>query len=228
VLLSGSMEVIIPSSRAFVPRWLLIAFYGAMTVLAGIANTVTFFEMGQKMGPYPMFLLYFTTMIYVTLYGLTGALTVRARMWKGEVSGSFYSNFVLPEQQRRLVTLGFWLIVNGLFSQFANPYVDGNLQSVLYQVCARVPACRHGCARVCGYAWVRLVLARPRALFALAAASSCCSFFFSGNVNILPVVVGLAEAILSYLPIHLVGGLQCGGAVEWRDLGGIGGHCDEC
>lgn len=177
MLLSGSMEVIIPSSRAFVPRWLLIAFYGAMTVLAGIANTVTFFEMGQKMGPYPMFLLYFTTMIYVTLYGLTGALTVRARMWKGEVSGTFYSNFVLPEQQRRLVALGFWLIVNGLFSQFANPYVDGNLQSVLYQVCARVPACRHGCARVCGYAWVRLVLARPRALFALAAASSCCSFF---------------------------------------------------
>jgi len=122
------------SSEPTIPRWVKIGFYGTLTVLAGIANNITFFEMGQKMGPYPMFLLYFSTMLYVTLYGMAALVKVAFARNQPGATASFYRKFVLPQHQKRLVAVGVWLIINGLFSQFANPYVDGNLQGVLYQV----------------------------------------------------------------------------------------------
>lgn len=117
-----------------IPRWLKIGFYGTLTVLAGIANNITFFEMGQKMELYPVFLLYFSTMLYVTLYGLASVVKVATAIRKPYSTGGFVHNFLVPQHQKRLFALGVWLIINGLFSQFSNPYVDGNLQGVLYQV----------------------------------------------------------------------------------------------
>jgi len=127
---AGAMDR--PTGACQPPRWLLLACYGTLTVLAGIANTVTFFLMGQKMPKYPMFLLYFTTLLYVTMYGVAAA--IRVAIHRRRDKRGWYEAFVEPKHQKQLFLLGLWLIVNGLFSQFSNPYVNGNLQNVLYQL----------------------------------------------------------------------------------------------
>ena len=45
-----------------------ITILSVLCVLFGISNNITFFEMGQRMEDYPVFLLYFTTMAYTFLY----------------------------------------------------------------------------------------------------------------------------------------------------------------
>eukprot|EP00911_Craspedida_sp_UC1_P000873 UC1_evm2s664 len=216
----------VPEPDCRIPRSLRVLFFATCTVLSGIANNVTFFVMGQRMTLYPMFLLYFTTAIYVLGYAIIAALICylivrRARMVRGietssrsssggggDSSGggggddgvgnntssiiainepqvavlpdprrrraridkgadkkeeeeeeeeekggggggglisttsppryvarpSFWATFLQRKNQGYFVGIGLLLIINGLFSQFANPFVDGNLQNVLYQL----------------------------------------------------------------------------------------------
>eukprot|EP00056_Hartaetosiga_gracilis_P005431 m.84568 g.84568 ORF g.84568 m.84568 type:complete len:310 (+) comp12162_c0_seq1:239-1168(+) len=139
-----------------------------LTVLFGVGNNVTFFEMGQRMPHWPEFLLYFTTMCYTTMYIIgaiisyyvsrrnrqqpilsqsTAKVLAEQQPLLGNIQGSeelessdfsqdkgLWHYILATEYQKTFAWLGFWLTVNGLFSQFSDPYVNGNLQSVLYQL----------------------------------------------------------------------------------------------
>eukprot|EP00049_Salpingoeca_infusionum_P027622 m.33465 g.33465 ORF g.33465 m.33465 type:complete len:426 (-) comp9623_c0_seq1:228-1505(-) len=106
-------------------------------VLFGVGNNVSFVEMGARMSDYPMFLLYFTTACYSTLYLLLAISqwTLDRRDPESPMRSVSLSSFILARPyQKTFFWLGFWLIVNGLCSQFSDTHVNGDLQSVLYQL----------------------------------------------------------------------------------------------
>ncbi|EGD75958.1 hypothetical protein PTSG_00666 [Salpingoeca rosetta] len=110
---------------------LRITALSILCVLFGISNNVTFFEMGQRMKDYPVFLLYFTTMAYTFLYFVWAVFNA---IFLADRTESLPKYLLGASYQRLFAWLGFWLTVNGLLSQFSDPHVDGNLQSVLYQL----------------------------------------------------------------------------------------------
>jgi len=115
-------------------RWPIIALYSVTTVIIGAGYNATFVEMGQKMPAYPMFLLYTATIIQVVFFGCGGLWGAFKAARGGQNGGSLGLSFLLPRLQGRLFCLGLLAIVNGLFTQFADPHVDGDLQNVLNQV----------------------------------------------------------------------------------------------
>jgi len=133
-------------------QWAIISFCSVLTVLSGAGYNATFFEMGQKMPAYPMFLLYSATIVQTVAFAFAacwGVWTHRRQPSSGgkrrqssaehHVPGSggrrsFCGDFFLWEQQGRMLSLGVCIIVNGLFSQFSDPYVNGDLQNVLNQM----------------------------------------------------------------------------------------------
>eukprot|EP00054_Salpingoeca_dolichothecata_P026875 m.194143 g.194143 ORF g.194143 m.194143 type:complete len:414 (-) comp25790_c0_seq4:57-1298(-) len=103
----------------------------ALCVLFGVGNNVSFFLMAKKAARFPLFLLYVTTFMYTTMYGVWAFLNI---IFDKERHQPALQAFIARDHQLQFFWLGIWLTVNGLLSQFSDPYVNGNLQSVLYQL----------------------------------------------------------------------------------------------
>ena len=119
-----------------------------MCVLFGVGNNVSFFEMARRMQVFSMFLLYATSMMYTSVYGLWALFNAwtdktRTRPIKdvmldfsnhGIVSRAFVFLFYSAYSALQYFKLGICIFINGMFSQMSDTHVNGNVQSVLYQV----------------------------------------------------------------------------------------------
>ncbi len=95
-------------------------------IFFGLCNNIGVQMMGYKMAPYPEFLLYGTTAMYVLLFAL-GAL-IKSESFKLQDK----NNKIALHKQ--FLLLGLWTSINGVLSQFAIPFVEHELTSLLTQI----------------------------------------------------------------------------------------------
>ena len=99
-----------------------------LCVGSGVANNVTFVLMASAV-PSPSFILYATTIVYTLLYFIWYLI----RLWNGAYAQGAYSG----PKSSMLYLYGAsvaLIVVNGVFSQYADPHVDGVIQSVANQL----------------------------------------------------------------------------------------------
>lgn len=73
-----------------------VCIYTLMAVLFGMGDSIGFFEMGQKMPDYPLFLLYFPTILYVTIYLIWASFNIAVDTRR---TRSFSSALIAKEHQ---------------------------------------------------------------------------------------------------------------------------------
>lgn len=88
----------------------------------GIANNVGAAQMGYVMPQFPAWLLYGTTIMYTAAF-------FAISWWRGE--RPFSAVWFRKHEHRHILWLALWTALNGLFFQFADPWVSGPLQQVL-------------------------------------------------------------------------------------------------
>lgn len=98
----------------------LLVFVAAY-LFFGVLNNVGATLMGDVMPVYPAFLLYGTTIMYTILF-------LCIALWQGE---SPFGYGCTRQRMGQYGWLALWTALNGLFFQFSDPWVDGDLQQVL-------------------------------------------------------------------------------------------------
>lgn len=105
------------------------------TVASGVANNVTFVLMGNAMPLYAAFLLYFTSAIYTIIYFIMLGYRYYSKSQLGDADKA---RMYKPGKGRSVAWYYFLTVVfvtmNGAFSQFADPHVNGALQSLINQM----------------------------------------------------------------------------------------------
>ena len=89
----------------------------------GILNNVGGAMMARSMVNYPAWLLYGTTILYVIIFGVMSIPVM--------IQSQFKEKYLTWKIQKQFVILGLITVVNGLFFQFSDPFVDGSLQQIL-------------------------------------------------------------------------------------------------
>lgn len=91
-------------------------------VFFGLFNNVGVLMMGYRMEPYPLFLLWGTTLAYTAIFAVIAK--VKNERWLGKSR----------EEMKIIISLGIFTSVNGVLAQFAVPHIDPELQNLIVQV----------------------------------------------------------------------------------------------
>ena len=91
-------------------------------LVSGVANNVGAAMMGVVMPGYPAWLLYGTTIMYTILFFTIATIRGEDPLGAGMSKLKF----------KQYLWLALWTALNGLFFQFADPWVDGDLQQVCF------------------------------------------------------------------------------------------------
>lgn len=118
---------------------ILLAILCVLCVASSVANDVLFYDIARRMQPYKSFLLYGTCLIYTILFGLWGCYRVMSKRKDGTCADSFIVAFVNRKNQGKFFKLGILNLFLGVFLQYSNNEVDGNLQTAIYQIA--IPVC---------------------------------------------------------------------------------------
>lgn len=96
-----------------------VAFIVLISVASGVVTNVSFFGMARKMNgtKYAPFYLYFMMICYSIIYGII--VLVRSRKQ------------LKLEHWKWYLTLGIFVSIGSIMSQFSNPFVSGSVQSLL-------------------------------------------------------------------------------------------------